>query len=66
MTDSREEQLHRLAYAKSLAVSVTRSTSRGMNLVEIWIGDPMRDGRGGRVFYTFEHAKRYLDEKSDA
>ncbi len=63
MTDAREEELHRLAKEKGLAVSVKRSTSPGMNLVEIWIGDPTKDGRDARTFHTFEHARRFLSDE---
>jgi hypothetical protein len=61
VSDAREEELHRLAEVKGLAVSVTHSTGGGKNLVEIWVGDPAQDGRDARTFWTFEHARRYLN-----
>jgi hypothetical protein len=60
VTTAQEQELHRLAEANGLAVSVTRSKSVGMDLVEIWLGDPQKDGRDAKTFYAFEHARQHL------
>jgi hypothetical protein len=60
MADEREEELHRLAAAKGLAVNVKHAKSLGRHIVEISVGDPETDGRDAQRFHTFEAAREFL------
>ena len=63
MTDPREEELHRLAEAKGLAVSVKRTKSLGRQTIEIRVDDPQGDGRDAQTFHSLEGASEFLAEE---